>query len=470
MKKTLFATVSILLMLFAFVACDGEPTRPSDGPAKTDVIASVNDILTAIFGDIGTELVTKEDGTWKTDEYSGSYTFTVSEEDGKSWTLDASGDSIPAAKATEAEIHDIEVTLAFDGEKYTDFSVQLEGEPFTEITESDVEDAMEGITPPGSENEEDKPFAWDISVRIAKHNEKNGFNDHDNYKYAEVEPNNDGSFTVKAALNRLVSYGSTDESRGEGKWIALLIGTGAEDITKLSYNSSALGTNDVNERNDMLGSNNSAVASDEFVLWINADKAKDISFKLSYNDKSAEVEDKTVTIKLEDWANCDVKDAITVHARAANHTQEFDGSTNGEHITLDVSGDASTGYTIAIEADEDKMTAFTSTDSTQAEKKDVHWFPILISTGITDIKNVYYGSSKLTDNDITERDQMIGVDGLEPASDEFVLWLYTEDQSLGPSGNFTRKLALSENEESSVFITITLEKTSSASEATEEDN
>ena len=470
MKKTLFATVSILLMLFAFVACDGEPTRPSDGPAKTDVIASVNDILTAIFEDIGTELVTKENGTWKTDEYSGSYTFTVSEEDGKSWTLDASGDSIPAAKATEAKIHDIEVTLAFDGEKYTDFSVQLEGEPFTEITESDVEDAMEGITPPGSENEEDKPFAWDISVRIAKHNEKNGFNDHDNYKYAKVKSNSDGSYTVKAALSRLVSYDSTDDSQGKGKWIALLIGTGAEDITKLSYNSSALGTNDVNERNDMLGSDNNAVASDEFVLWINANETKDISFKLSYNDKSAEVEDKTVTIKLEDW-DCNVKDAITVHARAANHTQEFDGSTNGEHITLDVSGDASTGYTIAIKADEDKMTAFTSTDSTQAEKKDVHWFPILISTGITDIKNVYYGSSKLTDNDITERDQMIGVDGLEPASDEFVLWLYTEDPSFEPSGTFTRKLALSADEDSPVSITITLEETSTtSSEATEEGN
>lgn len=470
MKKTLFVMVSILLMLFAFVACDGEPTRPSDGPAKTDVIASVNDILTAIFGDIGTDLVTKENGTWKTDEYSGSYTFTVSEDDGKSWTLGASGDSTPAAKATEAEIHDIEVNLAFDGEKYTAFSVKLEGEPFTEITESDVEDAMEGITPPGSENEEDKPFAWDISVRIAKHNEKNGFNDHDNYKYAEVESNNDGSFTVKADLDRLVSYEST-ASKGMGKWIALLIGTGAEDITKLSYNSSALGTNDVNERNDMLGSNDSAVASDEFVLWINAAENTDKTFTLSYNGESAEVEDKTVTIKLEDWEGCDVKDAITVHARAANHTEEFDGSTNGEHITLAVSGDASEGYKIAIKADESKMTKFTSTDSTQAEKKDVHWFPILISTGITDIRDVYYGSSKLTDTDIADRNQMIGVDRLKPASDEFVLWLYTEDQSLGPSGNFTRKLALSENEESPVVITITLEKTSTASsEATEEGN
>ena len=470
MKKTLFATVSILLMLFAFVACDGEPTRPSDGPAKTDVIASVNDILTAIFGDIGTELVTKENGTWKTDEYSGSYTFTV-EEDGKSWTLDASDDSIPAAKATEAEIPDIEVNLAFNGEKYTAFSVKLEGEPFTEITVSDVEDAMEGITPPGSENEEDKPFAWDISVRIAKHNEKNGFNDHDNYKYAEVESNNDGSFTVKAALKKLVSYDSTDDSQGKGKWIALLIGTGAEDITKLSYNGSELGTNDVNERNDMLGSDNGAVASDEFVLWINANEAKNISFKLSYNDKSAEVEDKTVTIKLEDWTDCTVEDAITVHARAANHIQDLPGAKNGEHITLAVSGDASTGYTIAIEADEAEMTAFTSTDDEQSLKGDKHWFPILISTGITDITKVYYEGIALTSNDITERNQMIGVDGLEPASDEFVLWLYTEDPSFEPSGNFTRKLALSEDEESPVVITITLEKTSSASsEATEEGN
>lgn len=470
MKKTLFATVSILLMLFAFVACDGEPTRPSDGPAKTDVIASVNDILTAIFGDIGTELVTKENGTWKTDEYSGSYTFTVSEENEKSWTLDASSYSIPAAKATEAEIPDIEVNLAFNGEKYTAFSVKLEGEPFTEITVSDVEDAMEGITPPGSENEEDKPFAWDISVRIAKHNEKNGFNDHDNYKYATVESNSDGSYTVKAALNKLVSYEST-ASKGMGKWIALLIGTGAEDITKLSYNSSALGTNDVNERNDMLGSNNSAVASDEFVLWINADKAKDISFKLSYNDKSAEVEDKTVTIKLEDWTDCKVENAITVHARAAKHTEVFDGSTNGEHITLDVSGDASTGYTIAIKADEANMDSFKSSDETQGELGNKYWFPILISTGITDITKVYYEGIALTSNDITERNQMIGVDGLEPASDEFVLWLYTEDPSFEPSGNFTRKLALSEDEESPVVITITLEKTSSASsEATEEGN
>ena len=107
MKKTIIAAISIILMLFAFVACDGEPTKPSETePTTAEVTASVNDILTAIFKDV-TELKDKP-GTWTTEEYSGDYSFTVGT-DNKSWTLTADGTELseeeetPDAKATESE-------------------------------------------------------------------------------------------------------------------------------------------------------------------------------------------------------------------------------------------------------------------------------------------------------------------------------------------------------------------------------
>ena len=159
MKKTIIAAISIILMLFAFVACDGEPTKPSETePTTAEVTASVNDILTAIFKDV-TELKDKTD-EWTTEEYSGEYSFDVGT-DNKSWTLTADGTELseeeetPDAKATESEeetVSDISISLKYDGSKYSEFKVSVKGEEYKDVK---VADAMKGITPPKVEEEEE---------------------------------------------------------------------------------------------------------------------------------------------------------------------------------------------------------------------------------------------------------------------------------------------------------------------------
>ena len=364
MKKTIIAAISIILMLFAFVACDGEPTKPSETePTTAEVTASVNDILTAIFKDV-TELKDKP-GTWTTEEYSGDYSFTVGT-DNKSWTLTADGTELseeeetPDAKATESEeetVSDISISLKYDGSKYSEFKVSVKGEEYKDVK---VADAMKGITPPKAEEEEEPetPFAWDISVRLAKHNEQNGFNDHDNYRFVDpkIEKDSAGAYVVKADLDRLVTYTSTNKEQGEGKWIALLIGTGASDIKKVSYGENPFTDNDISERNDMLGSDDTAAASDEFVLWLKADVVKDApkGFTLSYLGDD-EVEAQQVTIKIEDWADCTVEDEISIHARAAKHETEFDGyKDNSKSISSVTVTEDTDGYKIVISADTNK--------------------------------------------------------------------------------------------------------------------
>ena len=146
-------------MLFAFVACDGEPTKPSETePTTAEVTVSVNDILTAFFKDV-TELKDKI-GEWTTEEYSGEYSFNVGT-DNKSWTLTANGTEIsdeeetPEAKATESEeetVFDISISLKYDGSKYSEFKVSVKGEEYKDVK---VADAMKGITPPKVEEEEE---------------------------------------------------------------------------------------------------------------------------------------------------------------------------------------------------------------------------------------------------------------------------------------------------------------------------
>ena len=467
MKKTIIAAISIILMLFAFVACDGEPTKPSETePTTAEVTASVNDILTAIFKDV-TELKDKP-GTWTTEEYSGDYSFTVGT-DNKSWTLTADGSEIPEeeetpdAKATESEeetVSDISISLKYDGSKYSEFKVSVKGEEYKDVK---VADAMKGITPPKAEEEEEPetPFAWDISVRLAKHNEQNGFNDHDNYRFVDskIEKDSAGAYyVVKADLDRLVTYTSTNKDQGEGKWIALLIGTGASDIKTVSYEGTPFNDNDINERNDMLGSDGTAVASDEFVLWLKAGEEETTKeFTLSYPGDD-EVEAQKVTIKIEDWTDCTVKDEISIHARAAKHKTEFEGYDNSKHISSLTVTENEEGYKIEISAKTSEMKSFTSTDSEQAKKGDKKWFPILVSTGVADIKKISYEGKLLTDADITERTEVKGVDDREAASDEFVLWLYAEDETLKENAESpkTFNLVLGETAEDSTVTKVVI--------------
>ena len=469
MKKTIIAAISIILMLFAFVACDGEPTKPSETEQLAEeVTSSVNDILKAIFTD-AMKLENKNNVAWETEDYSGTYDFVVESND-NSWDLTVVGDKIeeeaaPKTKATEETSHDIEFNLASEdvADKDSEISITIAGSD--EPIKIKVSEAVKSVTFPKAEEEEEPEtsFAWDISVRLAKHNEKNGFNDHDNYRFVDPKIEKDsagGAYVVKADLDRLVTYTSTNKDQGEGKWIALLIGTGASDIKKVSYGETPFNDNDISERNDMLGSDDTAAASDEFVLWLKADVVKDDpkGFTLSYLGDD-EVEAQEVTIKIEDWTDCTVEDEISIHARAAKHETEFDGyKDNSKSISSVAVTEDTDGYKIVISADTNKMEPFKSTDSEQEGQGEVKWFPILVSTGIADIKDIYYGGKLLTDTDVSDRNDMIGVDGLAAASDEFVLWLYAEDPSLkeGAEDPKTLNLALGETAEDSTAIKVVI--------------
>ena len=82
--------------------------------------------------------------------------------------------------------------------------------------------------------------------------------------------------------------------------------------------------------------------------------------------------------------------------------------------------------TITVTGDLAKMNPVES-DADKGSKK---WVGILVSTGVEDIKTVKYEGTAFGDQDITDRDNVLGVDGegktSAAAKDEFVLWIDAE--------------------------------------------
>ena len=159
MKKTIIAAISIILMLFAFVACDGEPTKPSETEQLAEeVTSSVNDILKAIFTD-AMKLETKNDVAWETEDYSGTYDFVVESKD-NSWDLAVVGNKIeeeaaPETKANEATSHDIEFKLASEdvADKDSEINITIAGSD--EPIKIKVSGAVKNVTFPMAEEEDE---------------------------------------------------------------------------------------------------------------------------------------------------------------------------------------------------------------------------------------------------------------------------------------------------------------------------
>lgn len=89
---------------------------------------------------------------------------------------------------------------------------------------------------------------------------------------AEAQANQDmiavaqaGNNIVVAASGELNSYASTDIGQGTGKWIALEIATGLDDITKATYNGKALTAADVADAESL------GLPAGSFVLWVKAE-------------------------------------------------------------------------------------------------------------------------------------------------------------------------------------------------------
>ena len=340
MRKTLFAAISIVLMLFAFVACQSDPTTiPSEQEAANnlaedflssmDFIGVLGDALKgdseelAVVGTPTTESVTVEFSNYAVSGLDGgitaiksgqlSYTFkdsaakalsdkvvTISTskdapivfslKDGTEYEGGSMAFSLNGTATMELVTEDSAVTLA-SGSKITSLEIA------EDITIGDLTVTADDITITPDEDPYEPPAvepAWDITVAVAKHSEAEPFDGYvENSPYVTATIDGD-VITINAEVSQMESFVSSDETQDDEahKWFAILIGTGEPDITKVSYEGSPLEDDDIADRDDMLHTDGSKAASDEFVLWLKAEDCKE-SFTLSREG----LEDRMITIK-----------------------------------------------------------------------------------------------------------------------------------------------------------------------------
>ena len=84
-------------------------------------------------------------------------------------------------------------------------------------------------------------------------------------KLTVIAENNVYTVNVAGGVDSLNSYASTNPAQGTGKWIGLDIDTGEKDITKVTFNGTPLGAEDVADA-DSLG-----LPKGHFVLWLKAE-------------------------------------------------------------------------------------------------------------------------------------------------------------------------------------------------------
>ena len=111
-----------------------------------------------------------------------------------------------------------------------------------------------------------------------------------------------------------------------------------------------------------------------------------------------------------------------IDARLAQPKDEGNANKNHEQVESVAYAEG----TITVTGDLAKMTDVASDAGKGSEK----WVGILVSTGVDDIKTVKYNEKAFGDQDITDRDNVLGVDGegktSAAAKDEFVLWIDAE--------------------------------------------
>ena len=103
----------------------------------------------------------------------------------------------------------------------------------------------------------------------------------------DVTVTQDGNtITVSGRVNELNSFASTDPNQGTAKW------TGESDITKVTYNGSALTQADVEDAASV------GQGAGKFILWIKAEVVAETpkTFTLGTQGK----EDTTITVIVED--------------------------------------------------------------------------------------------------------------------------------------------------------------------------
>lgn len=102
---------------------------------------------------------------------------------------------------------------------------------------------------------------------------------------------NEMTVTVTGGVDSLNEWASSNPSQGTGKWIALDIATGTNDITTVKYQGELLTAADVEEADQW------KFAKGHFVLWI---KAENVKITPKTFTLGGEGETKTFTIKVVD--------------------------------------------------------------------------------------------------------------------------------------------------------------------------
>lgn len=136
-----------------------------------------------------------------------------------------------------------------------------------------------------------------VSVRIGKH-VRGEAEDNGNWNHAQLSAEGD-VYTVKADIDAMTKYASSADGQGEAKWLAILIDTGINDLTNVSFNSTKLGEDGANEYKDLQGTDGTPGRSSEIVLWIKADDSAYTAGKPVTIGADGYYE-KTITIKVED--------------------------------------------------------------------------------------------------------------------------------------------------------------------------
>lgn len=102
---------------------------------------------------------------------------------------------------------------------------------------------------------------------------------------AVTQTGNDIAVNVTGAL---IPFESTNPAQGTGEWICLVVDTGEPDITAVTYNGTALTSDDVDEAASV------GVGAGSFVLWLKADQITTRTITLGTEGK----QDTPVTITI----------------------------------------------------------------------------------------------------------------------------------------------------------------------------
>lgn len=103
-----------------------------------------------------------------------------------------------------------------------------------------------------------------------------------------------GNKITVTANKELEEFLSTDPTQAdaEHQWVALAIETGADDITKVTYNGKYLTAADVADANSL------GLPAGSFVLWIKAEEVAITPKKIVLGGKDFETKELTINVEL----------------------------------------------------------------------------------------------------------------------------------------------------------------------------